>query len=384
VSVVRVARIDVGALDRFERTPSGGLRIPAFLTRVGVLTYRTPDGETVRELRPREEVLDAASIATLEDAPVTDLHPPGLVKPETWKEYAVGSVRGARADGDRVAGDLLVLDADEIRRVEAGERVEVSCGYTCDLDRTPGVFEGEHYDAVQRRIRYNHAGLGPRGWGRAGPEVALRLDGTQLDAAYEVTMSTTRVRVDGIEYDAGSDSHLQAIERSFERRDAALATAQSERDEARGRADTLSTRLAAAERERDEHKARADAASSSGELDKRVQARLALLDRARRVLGADFDGAGQTDREIMAAVLDEAGASVADDASDDYVRGAFDAATASPAEPTGEGEDRADGRGSRVKLAPGGELPPEGKDRTRADNAKWEAEAPSRFAMRKG
>lgn len=383
MSADRVTRIDVGALDRFERTPSGGLRIPAFLTRVGVLTYRTPDGETMRELRPREEVLDAASIATLEDAPVTDLHPPGLVKPETWKEYAVGSVRAARADGDRVAGDLLVLDADEIRRVEAGERVEVSCGYTCDLDRTPGMFEGERYDAVQRRIRYNHAGLGPRGWGRAGPEVALRLDGTQLDAAYEVTMSTRRIRVDGIEYDAGSDSHLQAIERSFERRDAALATAQSERDEARGRADTLTTRLATAERERDEHKARADAASSSGELDKRVQARLALLDRARRVLGADYDGAGQTDREIMAAALDKAGASVAEDASDDYVRGAFDAATSSPAEEPGEGE-RADGRAPRVKLAPGGELPPEGKDRTRADNAKWEAEAPSRFAMRKG
>ena len=103
--MTRVTRIDVGSLDKFERTPSGGLRIPAVLTRVGVLTYRTPDGDTVRELRPPEEVLDAASVASLEDAPVTDLHPPDLVKPETWKAYALGSVRAARVDGDQIAGD---------------------------------------------------------------------------------------------------------------------------------------------------------------------------------------------------------------------------------------------------------------------------------------
>jgi hypothetical protein len=37
------------------------------------------------------------------------------------------------------------------------------------------------YDRVQRRIRYNHAALGPPGWGRAGADVSLR-----LDAAVEV------------------------------------------------------------------------------------------------------------------------------------------------------------------------------------------------------
>lgn len=103
------------------------------------------------------------------------------------------------------------------------------------------------------------------------------------------------------------------------------------------------------------------------------------------MLGADFDGAGQSDREVMAAVLDE---TVADDASDDYVRAGFDAATASSSTetaPEGEGNgERADGGNApRVKLVAGGELPPEGKDRIRADNAKWEADAPTRFAMTK-
>lgn len=391
----RVARIDVGGLDKFERTPSGGLRVPGFLTRVGVLTYRTQDGRTVRELRPREEVFDAASLATLDDAPVTDLHPPSLVDPASWKQHAVGHVRAPRADGDKVAGDLLVLDAEAIRRIEAGERVEVSCGYTCELEMASGTYEGEPYDAIQRGIRYNHAGLGPRGWGRAGPEVALRLDAaheviaeTRLDAAREKVMR--KVKVDGIEFDAGSESHLQAIDKLLERKDGELAKLTAERDEAKGRAASLEQRADAAEKAAKETQAKLDKAISHDEVQKRVEARVALLDRARRVMGAEYDGKGKSDREVMADALGKAGGTVAEDASDDYVRGMFDAATMPPKESDGEGgeggapepkEDRKDGGAPKVKTqpAPG----PTGLEKVRADNAAWHAEAEKRFTLRK-
>lgn len=38
------------------------------------------------------------------------------------------------------------------------------------------MHNGEHYDAIQRNIVVNHIALGPKGWGRAGPEVAVKTD----------------------------------------------------------------------------------------------------------------------------------------------------------------------------------------------------------------
>lgn len=58
-----------------------------------------------------------------------------------------------------------------------------------ERDETPGVFEGERYDVVQRDISTNHLSHVPHG--RAGEEVTIHLDsaddiGIQLD---EETMS---------------------------------------------------------------------------------------------------------------------------------------------------------------------------------------------------
>lgn len=416
----RVTRIDVGRLDKFERTPSGGLRIPADLTRVGVLNYRGPDGSVFRELRPVEEVFDAQSIASLEDAPVTDLHPETMVNTANWKELAVGNVRDVRADGARVMATLSIQDADEIRRIEADERVEVSCGYECDLDVTPGVYDGEPYDAVQRRIRYNHAALGPRGWGRAGPEVALRLDAAHelIDAPPARTtrndsMATPTIRtvnLDGIPYEAGSESHLEAVRRLIERKDgelaalktkleADLASLRKTHDETKGRLDAAELQVKTLEGKLATEKKRADEASSEEELDKRIESRLAIIDRARRVLGNDYAHAGKTDRDIMKDALTKVGAEVADEASDDYVRGAFDRATADaegdepeeteePEQPTADGgakADRKDGqRRDGVRPKAGAPPPADGDlDRVRKDNAEFQKpeQARSRWAV---
>src|SRR5690606_28507268 len=49
--------------------------------------------------------------------------------------------------------------------IESGERKEISLGYKCQLDPTPGTWNGESYDAVQKNIVVNHVALGPKGWG---------------------------------------------------------------------------------------------------------------------------------------------------------------------------------------------------------------------------
>ena len=172
-----VTRFDVAELGVTSKTPQGFLRAPAYLTRSGVLDYRRADGTVRRELRPPSEVFAPASLATLGAAPLTDLHPAEMVSPANVRKLAIGHVSDdVRQDGQHVAANVTVQDKAAIAAVEAGQRRELSCGYTCDLDETPGTYHGQPYDAVQRTIRYNHVGIGPKNWGRAGSDVALRLD----------------------------------------------------------------------------------------------------------------------------------------------------------------------------------------------------------------
>lgn len=190
----RASRYDLARLDAVEVTPDGELRIPARLARVGVLTYEDGEGNTWGELVPAETLFAADSIASMRGRPITDLHPGKLVTPTTRKVLAVGHVSDdVRRDGDYLAAPVYVTDAAEIALVQKGERRDVSCGYTCDLDETPGVYDGVAYQRVQRNRVYNHLGLGPEGWGRAGTDVALRLDGG--DAGRVMRFDAPRTRI---------------------------------------------------------------------------------------------------------------------------------------------------------------------------------------------
>lgn len=172
----REIRLDRGRLAKSKRSPQGFARVDARLTRIGILEYTRADGSIQRELRPESEVFHADSLASLALAPVTDLHPSEMIGPSNARQFSVGVCAAPRRDGNFVAAELTIQPADVIALVDSGERAEISCGYSCDLDVTPGVYQGQHYDAVQRNITYNHVALGPRGWGRAGADVCMRLD----------------------------------------------------------------------------------------------------------------------------------------------------------------------------------------------------------------
>jgi hypothetical protein len=172
-------RLDLTRIDATTRLPNGGLRIDATPTRAGVLEYSDGAGNSWKEWRPPEEVFAPASLATLKAATVTDLHPEEMVTPDNWRALSKGHTGDdvRRVAGDLVGASVIVQDAAEVGMVERGERVELSCGYSADIDETPGITpEGEAYDRVQRNIRYNHVALGPPDWGRAGPQCSLRVD----------------------------------------------------------------------------------------------------------------------------------------------------------------------------------------------------------------
>ncbi len=181
--VQKVERFTRATLDskRIERTPQGGIRVPARVTKVGVFEYRRPEGK-VREYRPVEEVSDPASYMTLKGATVTVQHPyadDGEVRPDNYRRLNVGHGEDPEPTptGDAIDMWLVINDAATITAIENEELTEVSCGYENERHFTPGVTPaGEQYDVVQRAIRYNHIALLPPGHGRQGPDVGLTLD----------------------------------------------------------------------------------------------------------------------------------------------------------------------------------------------------------------
>lgn len=169
-----VRRFDRTQLTKIEKTPQGFVRLPAFVTRVGVFKYKKPDGSIVRELRPPDEVFSPKSLETLKLIPVTNDHPTVLVNADNAKQLAVGWTGELVKKNDQFLETTLTIhDNSAIQDVEGGKH-ELSCGYESELDETPGVFQGEPYDVIQRNIQYNHVALVAKG--RAGPQVRLKLD----------------------------------------------------------------------------------------------------------------------------------------------------------------------------------------------------------------
>lgn len=320
-----VERLDFGRFTKVERTPQGGLRVPANATRVGVFVYTRADGSKVRELRHPDEVFAADSLSTLAGAPVTEGHPATPVRPDNWRRLTVGHVGDeVKADGKFVAARLMIQDADAISKVERDDADpsalrELSCGYSCQIDNTPGTWNGERYDAVQRNIRYNHVALGPKGWGRAGNEVALRLDaqGNQIHNPHQQEAKIMKViRIDGVEFEFGSEAHINKLEEINREK---LAEEKRRADEAEGK-------LAAEKKRADEAEGKLAAATDPKALDERVRERADLVANARRIAGDEFKTDGRTDREIMVEAIRHDDADFDPEGkSDDYVRAFFDA-----------------------------------------------------------
>lgn len=169
------------------QTPQGFYRFDAALSRAGVAKYNW-GGEVVRVLRPPDEVFALDSMQSLWGAVVTDKHPPreeAFITPANVKKWGKGyCTDSVRRDGNRIRGSVVVQDGELVALINSGERKEISPGYLVDhYDYTPGkwngkeygpdVLDGEEYDCIQRGITYNSIGIGPSGWGRQGPSVAL-------------------------------------------------------------------------------------------------------------------------------------------------------------------------------------------------------------------
>ena len=167
-----VIRFDSTPLNATYYTEEGYLIDTPVLTSTGIFEYANPDGSIRRELRVPSEVFDRASLASYKAKPIIISHDAGLVDKNNVHEASVGTIlsEGYR-DGSDVRAKIVIHDTDEMKR--SGFK-ELSLGYNLDLDETPGIYNGEHYDAIQRNIRINHLALVREA--RAGDQARLNID----------------------------------------------------------------------------------------------------------------------------------------------------------------------------------------------------------------
>jgi hypothetical protein len=290
-------------------------------------------------MRAPEDVLRADSLESLQQAPITIMHRGGLVTPENVSQLSVGVVGAPKHSGDGfVRSELTVQRADAIAQVLSGELCELSPGYTCTVVAEKGVFRGQAYDQRQTNIVYNHLTMGPKGWGRSGPDVSIKLDSADTvddiafnvredsaDSEIEVAMKKIKIRLDGVVQEIEVDDSVAAV---IEASQVFLA---SRFDSAAKDIEALSAKLKEAE-------ARFDGATSEEAFNLRVNKRLAVLEQAQKLApSVKFDGMNERAVKIAALVACGQDAKRFDGKDDGYIDGAFETATPKAVEAAGVG-----------------------------------------------
>lgn len=249
---------------------------------------------------------------------------------------------------DKVSSSVTITDEGTIREVENEGLREVSCGYTCDLEFTPGrTDDGEEFDAIQRNIQYNHLAIVDRG--RAGPDVRLRMDSksaileiedeTKNRSKKDDTKSNkkgeimVKIKLDGMEFEVESglaqainsaqkqskaDGRAEAQAEFDTKLETAKSESQAKIDEAQAKIDTLET----------ENKELKENKMDAKQIHEAAQKRAELVSTAELVLDSDKIKADMTDLEIKKAVIVEKTSMDAEDEklkSDAYVEARFDA-----------------------------------------------------------
>lgn len=195
--VWRYDAIPVGELMSPHLTAEGFVLCQGRAGRPCVLQYRRGDGAVVRELIPAEELHRPESLATLGRKALTLEHPPEDVDvgPDNVMEYAVGDL-GSKVfvgEGGYVIVDIAIKRVDAVQAWKRGLN-ELSMGYKCRIDATPGVDPVlGPYDAVQRDRVYNHLAL--TGRARAGEGAAIRRDSAAQITDRGETMKPSLVRL---------------------------------------------------------------------------------------------------------------------------------------------------------------------------------------------
>lgn len=232
-----VFRLDNGYLQNIT-TSDGFLRAKVSIAKTGVFSYLHADGKIIKEAKLPEELFSQATLDSLKGVPVTNEHPPiednkGLVNQTNYNKYVKGSLGEIVVlDGDHIVTTETIYDAELINQLKNGEKREVSIGFETDVDFTPGEYNGQRYDAVQRNIKINH--LAHVKNGRAGESVKVHLDSVNTNyAIMQGEVNEMIVRIDGKDIEVSEEVYkeIESLRKKALRKDDQSAVATEDKTE---------------------------------------------------------------------------------------------------------------------------------------------------------
>lgn len=281
--------------------------------RIGMQDYAgaelgRPDLKVVRVYRPEEEVFNKDSLSSFAHKPITIEHPPVLVDAGNWKKYASGQIGDEIArDGDFIRVPMMIADQKAIDAINAG-KVELSMGYTCDIEFIDGVApDGQSYNAVQRNIRGNHLAIVDSA--RGGPQLRV----IDYNSTQEKTM-THQVIVDGVSLQVADAATAQLIAKALKDAEEELKEMTEDKENLDEKIKAMEDELSELKKQRDADKTTNDSivadlktkladAQSPAAIDAAVKARAAVIDSAKKVLSSVVID-GKSDEEIKRQVVD--------------------------------------------------------------------------------
>lgn len=176
------------------------------LSKVGIYPYlgkqiddSLEPNKIYRVFRPAEELLNEETVKSFNLVPLVNDHEMLGKDFKPAEEKGIdGIIYNPRvAHGDMLMGNIKIYSEKMMRDIKNGKK-ELSMGYTCTYDLTPGDWDGQHYDVVQRNLRGNHVALVDKG--RMGSDVRVYDKHICCDSM-DITGNIKRVRAEDITHD---------------------------------------------------------------------------------------------------------------------------------------------------------------------------------------
>lgn len=149
------------------------------ISKVGVFDYLgaeigapIPD-KIYRVLRPPEELASEETINSFKLTPFIIEHEMLGKHATPAEKKGIQGVIGENVyfDPPYLRANIKIFSDAALSDIDSG-KIDLSPGYRSQYEFTSGIYEGQHYDAIQRHLRGNHLALVDEG--RTGPDVAVQ------------------------------------------------------------------------------------------------------------------------------------------------------------------------------------------------------------------